>query len=88
MRYPNWFFHLAGWSWQGWWGLGIPLLLIWSLFWKGWALWQAAKNEEKVWFTVFLVVNTAGILEIVYLFLFSSDFQFNRNRVKQFFSRP
>lgn len=50
--------------------LFIPLLL-WSLFWKAWALWKAARAGEKVWFGAMLVLNTAGILEIVYIFLFS-----------------
>ena len=59
-------------------GIGIAALVIWSLLWKGLALWRAAKRGEKIWFVVFLVVNTAGILELIYLFLISgaklSDF--------------
>ena len=34
---------------------------------KGYALWNAAKRDEKWWFVVMLVINTAGILELVYL---------------------
>ena len=49
---------------------GFILLMIWSLFWKGLALWQAAKRNERNWFIVLLVVHTFGILEIVYLFHF------------------
>lgn len=49
-------------------GVGI-LLVVWSLAWKGLALWRAAKRGEKIWFIVFLLVNTLGILEIIYLFL-------------------
>ncbi len=45
----------------------IPFI-IWVLFWKGCALWIAAQNNKKVWFLVLLVLNTAGILEIVYIF--------------------
>lgn len=44
------------------------LLLVWSFFWKGLALWHAAKRNEAWWFLVLLVVNTAGILELIYLF--------------------
>ena len=59
-------------------GVGLVLIVLWSLVWKGLALWRAAKRGEKIWFVVFLIVNTAGILEIVYLFLISgaklSDF--------------
>jgi len=50
--------------------LFIPLL-IWSIVWKGLALWQAARREHKIWFIVLLVVNTLGILEILYLYVFS-----------------
>ncbi len=44
------------------------LLMVWSLFWKGLALWHSAKREQGWWFIVLLVINTAGILEIIYLF--------------------
>jgi len=46
----------------------FALLLIWSLVWKGLALWEAAKREDKAWFVILYVVNTLGILEIIYLF--------------------
>lgn len=49
--------------------LFIPLL-IWSIFWKGWGLWRAAKNDSKVWYVAILLLNTLGILEILYLFVF------------------
>lgn len=45
----------------------IPLLL-WSLFWKGLALWHASRQNQPWWFVILLVVNTLGILEIIYLF--------------------
>ncbi len=47
------------------------ILFIWSLIWKGLALWRAAKLGQKNWFVVMLVVNSIGILEIVYLFYFA-----------------
>ena len=53
-------------------GIGLTLLtilLLWSIVWKGLALWKAARRGEKVWFVVFLIVNTAGILEIIYLII-------------------
>ena len=49
----------------------IPLLIVlalWTLFWKGLALWHSAKRGEHVWFIALLLINTVGILEIVYLF--------------------
>lgn len=51
--------------------LFIPAI-IWSLIWKGLALYRAARNGQKVWFGILLVVNTMGILEIVYLLFFSN----------------
>ncbi|OHA46449.1 MAG: hypothetical protein A2541_00575 [Candidatus Taylorbacteria bacterium RIFOXYD2_FULL_36_9] len=45
----------------------LIILAIWSLVWKGLALWQSARREEKVWFIALLVLNTLGLLEIIYL---------------------
>lgn len=50
-------------------GIFMIPLVFWSLFWKGWALWVAAHEESKGWFAALLVLNTAGILEIIYIFL-------------------
>ncbi len=47
----------------------IPLI-IWSIIWKGLALWKSARNEQKGWYTSLLILNTAGILPIVYLLWF------------------
>ena len=43
----------------------IPLALaaaIWSLVWKGLALWKAARVGSVHWFVALLLVNTLGIL--------------------------
>jgi len=49
----------------------IVFLVVWSIIWKGMALWRAARAGNKGWFVAFLLVNTAGILEIIYLFALS-----------------
>ena len=49
----------------------IWLILLWTLPWKGVALWKAARNEHKWWFIALLVLNTMAILEIIYIFFFS-----------------
>ncbi|MCX6763555.1 MAG: DUF5652 family protein [Candidatus Moranbacteria bacterium] len=51
----------------------IILTAIWTIPWKGWALWKAAKKGDKIWFIVLLIVNTLGILEIIYIFIFSRE---------------
>jgi len=47
----------------------MVVVMAWSLVWKGIALWKAARLGSKPWFIILLVVNTVGILEIVYIFL-------------------
>lgn len=49
----------------------LLLITLWTLPWKGAALWRAAKNSQRNWFIAILVVNTLAILEIVYIFYFS-----------------
>lgn len=54
--------------------LTLPVLLailLWTVPWKGIALWKAAKNDHKKWFIVLLVLNTLALLEIVYIFYFA-----------------
>jgi hypothetical protein len=49
----------------------IIALVIWSTIWKAFALYRAGANQSKPWFIVLFFLNTAGILEILYLFVFS-----------------
>jgi len=74
----------------GFFGIALPILiiiLIWSLIWKGIALWKAARKNSIMWFVILLIVNTLGILEILYIFLLSEmkisehsqNFKFKRN---------
>lgn len=49
----------------------LAIMILWSLAWKGVALWKAARNNEKYWYIAILIINTVGILEILYIFFFS-----------------
>ncbi|OGH16041.1 MAG: hypothetical protein A3C30_00705 [Candidatus Levybacteria bacterium RIFCSPHIGHO2_02_FULL_40_18] len=55
--------------------VGSPILLIvlyiWSLIAKGIALWRAANLKQRNWFIAILVLNTLGVLDLVYLFKFA-----------------
>lgn len=51
-------------------GFLISVAVIWTLIWKGFALWHSARNTQRAWFVVMLIVNTLGILEIIYLLFF------------------
>lgn len=44
-------------------GIALPILILL----KGLALWRAARNNSKAWFVVLLLVNTLGLLEILYI---------------------
>ena len=48
----------------------LYILIAWTLIWKGIALWHSARNKQKGWFIVLLIVSTVGILEIIYLIFF------------------
>ncbi len=47
----------------------IPLI-IWEAVWKAIALWKSARNNQLPWFISILVLNTIGILPIVYIVFF------------------
>ena len=49
------------------------VILAWSLLWKGLALWRAAQDKQRNWFMALLIVNSVGILEIIFLFNFSKN---------------
>lgn len=49
----------------------VILVTIWAIVWKGWALWIAGRKNSPIWFVALLIINTLGILEILYIFIFS-----------------
>jgi len=53
---------------QDYWWL-LPILAIWTLVWKGLALWTAAGHKSKGWFIALLLINTLGILDLIYYFV-------------------
>jgi len=50
-------------------------LTLWSLPWKGYALWRAARLGHMRWFIALLILNTAGILDIIYIFAVARRFK-------------
>ena len=43
--------------------LGVLIIVL-----KGYALWHAARRSEKGWFIALFILNTLGILDLVYLY--------------------
>ena len=67
--------HMGSYGPEGWmlavFAIVIPFIIIavlWALVWKGLALWHSARRGQYWWFLILLVVNTLGILEIIYIF--------------------
>jgi len=46
----------------------IPVLIIVTIL-KGFALWQSSQKRQKIWFIALLIVNSFGVLEIIYLIM-------------------
>jgi len=44
------------------------LLILWTMLWKGLSMWKAARLSHTRWFLALLILNTAGILDILYLY--------------------
>ena len=70
--FNNWD-SMMSWGGRPWMGVGFGLLAIWSLVWQGIALWKAARNDDRYWFLTLLLLHTAGILDILYLFVFAKN---------------
>jgi methionyl-tRNA synthetase len=49
----------------------LVLTFAWTIPWKALALWKSARHGQAGWFVLFILVNTLGLLEIIYLKFFS-----------------
>lgn len=46
------------------------ILLVWGFIWKGLGLWNSARGKQIYWFVAILILNTVGVLPIIYLLFF------------------
>ncbi len=53
-----------------WW---VVPLMIWSFAWKAMALWKSARNNDLAWFVIVILINTVGVLEILYIFVLAKS---------------
>lgn len=49
------------------------ILALWEAVWKGIGMWRAGRNDQLGWFVAILILNTVGILPIVYLAFFQPE---------------
>ena len=47
----------------------MPLIML-DLVLKGFALWKAGRNNHMYWFIALLLINSMGILPLIYLVFF------------------
>lgn len=48
----------------------LVIIGVWELIWKGIALWKCGRNNQLAWFVFILILNTVGILPIIYIAFF------------------
>jgi hypothetical protein len=65
----------------------LLLTLLWTLPWKGVALWKAGQKKHLAWFIAILVLNTFAGLEILYIFIFSKMGKEGKPWYKKIFDR-
>jgi len=66
--------------------IGVLIVLaLWETVWKGIALWKCGRHNQLTWFVLVLILNTVGILPIVYLLFFQKKDKriLSRVRVKR-----
>jgi len=58
-------------------------VLIWTIIWKAIGCWRAARKGHLIWFVLFFIVNTVGILPIVYILFFENFNYSNKKAVRK-----
>lgn len=48
---------------------GWVIILLWEVIWKAIAMWHAARKNQLVWFILIVIINSIGILSIIYLLI-------------------
>lgn len=60
---------------------GMFLLVLLDTGLKGWGMWRAARMEKKSWFIALLLINSMGILPLIFLLMTREEY--NRTTLKQ-----
>ncbi|MGM0636575.1 MAG: DUF5652 family protein [Bacteroidota bacterium] len=50
----------------------ILILVIWDSIWKLIALWHAARRKQVFWFILLAIINSLGVLPIIYLIAYKN----------------
>lgn len=47
----------------------LMIAILWEATWKIIAMWKAARNNHLAWFICIALINTVGVLPIVYILM-------------------
>lgn len=59
----------------------VIFLVIWDMTWKAIAMWKAAQNNQVVWFILLFILNTGGILPIIYILFCQKDMNEKKKQI-------
>ena len=48
----------------------VLIVVVWDMVWKGLGMWKAGRHNQLGWFVAMFVLNTLGILPILYILFF------------------
>lgn len=51
----------------------VFLAIVWFIVWKLIAFWRSARDNNKLWYILFIFIHTFGILEIIYIYFISPN---------------
>ncbi len=60
----------------------LAIAVLWVLPWKAYAVWTAARMNQKRWFIALIILNTFAILDIFYIFYVAKK---NASDIKRIF---
>lgn len=61
----------------------LAIILIWTAVWKLYGLWKSARNSHIAWFIVIALLNTIGIIPILYIYVFEKKLKLVKNKTKK-----
>lgn len=64
------------------WAVLLGVAALWELTWKGLALWRAGRRGQTTWFVAVLIINSVGLLPIIYLILNKQRRSEKRNQAR------
>lgn len=59
----------------------LMILVLIDLALKGWGMWRAARMQKKSWFIALLLINSMGILPVIFLLMTNEEYGKSHSQV-------